>query len=308
MSSPRQDFARRLALGPPVLLDGALGTELERRGARIPAPLWSAEALLENAPLILDIHTAYVLAGAEVLTACTFRTNPRTLARAKMGDRDVQLTERAVSLAREAARESTRPTWIAGSTAPVEDCYRPELVPSDFELEAEHARHAANLKAAGVDFVMIETMNTAREASIALRAARAVGLGAGVSCVLSDAQHLLSGHPLERAVAEWAELEPLYIGINCMQPTPSAMAHKLVCRLWDGPTAVYANVGRVDEDGTWRRMDDRSATQRFRGAVREWVRDGARMVGGCCGTTPSLIAALRRDLRAAAGAEEEDQG
>ena len=208
------DFRQRLAGGPPVLLDGATGTELERRGVSTHLPLWSARALEDAPEIVLNIHTEYVMAGAEVVTANTFRTNPRTLSRAGLGERDVALTARAVALAREAADAAAHPCWVAGSVAPVEDCYHPELVPSDFELEAEHRRHAANLKSAGVDFILIETMNTAREARAALGAAREAGLPAGACLLLRDSDHLMGGHALEAAIEELAALEPLFLGLN----------------------------------------------------------------------------------------------
>ncbi|MCC6642745.1 MAG: homocysteine S-methyltransferase family protein, partial [Deltaproteobacteria bacterium] len=86
-----------------MILDGALGTELERRGVPSALPLWSAHALLERPDLVRAIHAEYVAAGAEILTANTFRTQERTLARAGFGARAAELTALAVRLAREAA-------------------------------------------------------------------------------------------------------------------------------------------------------------------------------------------------------------
>ncbi|HVP39584.1 MAG TPA: homocysteine S-methyltransferase family protein [Candidatus Saccharimonadales bacterium] len=296
------DFGERLRHGPPVLLDGALGTELERRGAGTALPLWSAGALVEAQATVLEVHTEYVLAGAEVLTACTFRTNPRTVGRAGMAGRDAVLTQRAVDLAREAAANAAHPVWVAGSVAPAEDCFRPELVPPAAELAEEHARHAANLRAAGVDFALIETMNTAREAAVALTCAREAGLPAGVCWVLRDAGHLLGGDPLGEAVAGVAAMAPLFVGLNCNSPELTTEALRELRRHWSGPAAAYANLGRTGAGG-WRRAGGPADLVRYREAAREWVRGGARLVGGCCGTGPALIAGLRRDLRAAQGAE-----
>jgi len=262
--------------------------------------MWSANALLEDPDAVRQVHADYVAAGAEVLTANTFRTNPRTLGRHGIGEHDAQLTARAVDLARAAARGATRPVWIAGSLAPAEDCFRPDLVPSDVELELEHARHVQNLVEAGVDFILVETMNTAREASIALGAARFAGIPAGVCCLLRDPEHLYGGHPLDAAVAEWSRYDPLFLGLNCCAPEVAHVGLKHLLRYWDGPAAVYANLGRVGEGGMWGRAEAPGDLQRFRAAARLWVRSGARMIGGCCGTTPALIAALRRDLDAAA--------
>jgi S-methylmethionine-dependent homocysteine/selenocysteine methylase len=104
---PRR-FADRLASGPPLLLDGATGTELERRGARCDGPLWSVHALLEDPAMILRIHRDYVAAGAEILTANTFRTQARALARGGLGERAAELTQIAIGLARSATGVSSR--------------------------------------------------------------------------------------------------------------------------------------------------------------------------------------------------------
>ena len=142
-----------------------MGTELERRGAPCELPLWSARALMDDPARVSQIHSDYAAAGAELLTANTFRTQRRTLARAGLGNRAAELSREAVRLARKAANDAGpgRTIWIAGSAAPLEDCYRPDLVPGADELEREHAEHAENLAAAGVDAILVETMNSTRD-------------------------------------------------------------------------------------------------------------------------------------------------
>ncbi len=144
-----RSLAARLHQGPPLLLDGATGTELERRGQPCPLPLWSSHALLACPDLVEAIHSEYARAGAEIITANSFRTQRRTLERgaseyARLGDRDAELTALAVNLARSGAESGRSARWVAGSAAPLEDCYRPDLVPHDETLRAEHALHAAN--------------------------------------------------------------------------------------------------------------------------------------------------------------------
>ena len=153
-STDRKELARafreRLARGPALLLDGALGTELERRGCPAGLPLWSTHALLEAPERVAEIHGDYAEAGAEILTANTFRTQRRTLQRAtasreNLGTRDAELTQLAVDLARTGAASVDRPVWIAGSAPPLEDCYRPDRVPDDEALEREHSIHMLSL-------------------------------------------------------------------------------------------------------------------------------------------------------------------
>src|SRR5262249_7715686 len=135
-------FRERLRRGPPLLLDAAMGTELARRGVACDLPLWSARALWAAPETVFAIHRDEVAAGAEILTTNTFRTHRRTLAKEGKGSEAARWTRRAVSLAREAAQSSGRDVYVVGSISPLEDCYRPDLVPGDSELAAEHTEQA----------------------------------------------------------------------------------------------------------------------------------------------------------------------
>jgi S-methylmethionine-dependent homocysteine/selenocysteine methylase len=282
MTSRRRSFERRLVSGPPVLLDSAMGTELERRGFALPAPIWSTRALLEAPDLVAGIHRDNVAGGAEILTAATFRTNPRALAAAGLSSRAAELSALALSLARREADRSPRPAWVAGSIAPAEDCYRPDLVPGEADLEAEHQAHARNLAAAGADLLLVETVNCVRELRAATAAATATGLPV-VACVVTDgAGRLLSGEPLEEAARSVLALGPAAIGVNCV---PSRQIGAEIDRLREmtpvTPLVAYANVlSEPDSPGEY--------AERALG----WTASGARLVGGCCGTTPAHTRAL----------------
>lgn len=282
-----------LRAGPPWILDGATGTELERRGVPSALPLWSAHALLEAPDTLEAIHADYARAGADLLTANTFRTQRRTLARGGLGERAAELTALAVRLAREgAAASGSRRVRVAGSAAPLEDCFRPDLVPPLPELEREHAEHAENLAQAEVDLVLIETMNTAREAAAALRAAHRADLPAIVCFTCDAAGRLLSGESLEEAIAEVRELGARMVGVNCLPPR--AVGPCLPVLGASGlPFAAYANLG-APVDATSLVRTDACPPEAYAGHAREWVRAGAQLVGGCCGTTPDHVAALRR--------------
>src|SRR3990167_5025855 len=106
-----------------VLLAGACGTEIQRRGVPTPLPLWSVHALLDNPEVVKQIHLDYLRAGAEVITTNTFRTTARALAKAGIGERARELTRLASRLAREAVSEAhaDRTVLVGGSIAPLED-------------------------------------------------------------------------------------------------------------------------------------------------------------------------------------------
>ena len=146
--------------------------------------MWSARALIEAPDVLHAIHADYIAAGADIITTNTFRTHRRTLARAGLGERTRELTQLAVQIAREAAQQADREVFVAGSMSPLEDCYSPQLVPPDDELWIEHAEMARDLAQAGCDVLLVETMNTIREAVIAARCAAATGLPVCVSFVV----------------------------------------------------------------------------------------------------------------------------
>jgi enediyne biosynthesis protein CalE2 len=287
----------RLARGDIILLDGAMGTELERLGVPTELPLWSAQAVIDAPDRVREVHEEYVAAGADVLTAATFRTTPRSLAKAGRQAEAEALTTRAVALAREArSRAAGRDVWVAGALAPLEDCYRVDLVPDDAALEREHHEQAARLARAGADLILIETMGTIREAAAATRGALATGLPVLTSFMARSAAEIGDGEPLSDAVRAVDALDVDAILVNC---TPAAIATgclEVMARTTRTPIGCYANAGSPDLGrGTWC-FDPEMTPERFADAAGEWVRLGAQIVGGCCGTGPAHIRALRAAL------------
>jgi S-methylmethionine-dependent homocysteine/selenocysteine methylase len=314
ISQPANRFLRRLFTGRPLLLDGATGTELQRRGVDTGLPLWSARALIEAPATLRAIHADYISAGADIITTNTFRTQRRTLERAGIGSRARELTQLAVQIARAAAHTADRKIFIAGSISPVEDCYAPERVPPNGELWIEHAELARDLAQAGCDLLLVETMNTIREAVIALRCAATTGLPVGVSFVVGPAglppdqvnvasvdetsanPKLLSGESIAEAVAAVRAFHPALIMINCVPLAYIDRAFEELRAAHAGPIGIYANVGHADDQTGWTLTDEvmPAATAQH---AQHWLQQGAALIGGCCGTTPDHIAALHKMLR-----------
>lgn len=284
--------------GPYVLLSGACGTELERRGVATPLPLWSAVALLDAPDVVRAVHRDHVKAGARVVTANTFRTVRRTLAKAGLAARSRELVRTAVRLAREGVEEAAtgERVVVAGSVAPLEDCFRPDLVPTEPELRSEHGLRVGDLRAAGADMALVETMNTIREAVAALGACRAAGLPAAVSFICAPGARLLSGEPIVEALDAVRPLAPLAVMVNCCPlPVATAALQALASVETSIPLGVYAHgMGRPDDVSGWKfepgAGSDRAA---YRAEAATWLGLGARWIGGCCGTTPEYVADLR---------------
>lgn len=290
MTGAADDLGKRLRHGP-VVLDGAIGTELERRGVSCPLPLWSAGALLDNPRVVEAVHREYASAGAEILVANTFRTNPTTLRAAHRFADGRALNVLAVELARRAT--GRRPAWIAASVAPIHDCYCPERVPEEPVLRSEHRQMLSWLSAAAPDLIWIETMNTVREAHAAAAAAADRRLPFVVSFVVRENGDLLSGEALEAAVAAVEPFEPLALGLNCIPPRGMTELLPRLRRATTRPLAAYAHVGNPTPIVGWSYAQD-VAPGAYGEYVRTWLAAGASIVGGCCGTGPDHIRAVRQ--------------
>ncbi len=292
------NFLTRLAQPAPILLDGATGTELHRRGVDTGLPLWSANALLDEQgrQILKRIHLDYLEAGAEILTANTFRTHRRALAKSGNADLARELTRRAVDVAREAIRDldSPDPRFVAGSISTLEDCYQPAQVPPDDELRAEHSERVQHLIECGVDLILIETMNSIREAAIAAKLAAITGTPVIVSFACDPMGNILSGESLSDAARELLPLGIAAIGVNC-GPTPYLAAPLLELQAACPPAfplIAYGNIGYADEAVGWVNTDAEAPAAYCRHAAH-WP---AKIIGGCCGTTPAHIVELKAHL------------
>lgn len=290
------DLPTSLGSNRLLLLDGATGTELHRRGVDTGLPLWSANAFLSKhgEDILQQVHCDYLQAGANILTANTFRTHRRALASSGNQDRALHFTRRAVEIARAAIRETPggQERFVAGSISPLEDCYRPDLVPPDAECRTEHSERVHHLIESGVDLILIETMNSIREASIAARLAVITGTPVIVSFVCDGHGRILSGETLTEAARQLRPLSPAALGVNC-GPAPLLLRPleelRAACGA-DTPLIAYGNIGYADSQQGWVNTDAESPDAYGRYA-RDWP---AQIIGGCCGTTPAHIVELRR--------------
>jgi len=292
------DFLARLNQPERLILDGATGTELTRRGVDTGLPLWSANALLtdQNTQVLKQIHLDYLAAGADILTTNTFRTHVRALAPSGNASRALELTSRAVKVARDAIAEMAddKPRYVAGSISTLEDCYRPDLVPSDNECQAEHSERVQQLYESGIDLFLLETFNCIREALIVTRLAVATGKPVIVSFACNPGGAILSGETLRQAAKKLIPLDVVALGVNCSStPTLAAPLSELHAMCGpDFPLIAYGNIGYADDTVGWINTDAETPSVYCQHS-RAWP---AHIVGGCCGTTPAHIAQLKTTL------------
>jgi len=287
--------------GHLVRLDGGVATELQRAGLPVSPPWWTTAALVteEKRRLLRGVHTDFLAAGAQVLTANTFRCNLRALEPLGLDRAGLTwMVQAAVGVAAAARNAAGEPgTLIAGSMAPVEDCYRPDLTPPDDELRAEHRWLATELMRAGADLILIETMNTIREARIALDEAQAAGGRAWVSFVCASGGRLLSGEGVADAasVVEAGGAEVVLVNCTGLADTEESLRRiGEVCRCPIGAYPNLENRYRASGNGS---LPAAASPDEFATTLHRWHDDlGASLLGGCCGTTPAHIAALRDRL------------
>ena len=297
-----------------TLLDGGMGFELKLRGVGVPShteSIWSALALIEDPDAVVDVHAAYIEAGADVLTINNYAVTPPILAREGMEHRVEELTDLAIDLAEKACALADRRPRLAGSFPPLETSYRADLVKGREEVLEGYRRIASVLKGR-VDLILCETLASAREAVWAGEAASETGCEFWMSWTLQGTRlnTLPSGESLAEAFAALGEIEPSAYLVNCCGANFVTAAIPVLKSLTSRPVGGYANAEHVvPGDGGTGVADDPESAQRgaatvlrpeaYAAEAQKWLDGGASIVGGCCGTRPKHIRRLRDMLDAA---------
>jgi len=297
MNKRVQKFKDRLKNKEKIVFNGAMGTEISSRGIKTTLPLWSASVLLENPEVVKQIHLDYINSGAEIIVTNTFRTQRRTFEKVGIGDKSRDATILAVKLADDARNESGKEdVLIAGSVTTLEDCYRPDLIPSDKELEEEHLEHAQNLRDGGVDYLLIETVNTIKETLAAVRAAKKAELPFAVTFVGNEKGQLLSGEDLGKAIKEVEKYNPLYIGLNCMTIDSIAKSLPFHINTVSVPISLAAQGDGVPDDIEGWRFEGKNPEDQYLNQAKNWAKNGVQIIGGCCGTNPNYIKRIASEI------------
>jgi S-methylmethionine-dependent homocysteine/selenocysteine methylase len=294
-----------------LILDGPTGTELIARGYKADPALWTARAALDSPVLLRGIHDDYLRAGANIITANTFRASTRAAAKAGLQPADarkmIHASLASATEAIEAFDGKGLPLFVAASVGPLEDCYRPELTPSVDALELEHAEKARWIAETGCDLVCVETMPTAREAVVATRSARRAGNEGVITSFITDetGARLLGGDPLLESARACAAEGASVLLVNCVDLDAAERALGVLTVLREDGLGIgaYANASRmkVGDGGkpSWE-ADPRPLEERAReyGArAARWARlYGAVIIGSCCGTGPEYIRQLNEAL------------
>jgi homocysteine S-methyltransferase len=298
------------------VLDGGMATELERRGADISGPLWSAHVLDQSPATIAAVHLDYLRAGADCISTASYQVSAAGYRELGREDADAARALRlSVQIAEQAradyARQNPRHIWIAASLGPYGAAlhngaeYHGRYAIAFDGLVAFHAERLAVLAESSADLLALETIPSLEEARAILRAlASFPALTAWISFTCRDAANVAHGEPL-RVCAERIAASPQVaaVGINCTAPQyiEALIAEaRLGCRD-RRPVIVYPNSGETWDAATrsWRGASDASL---YGALARTWYAAGAQAVGGCCRTGPAHIAAVAQTARAAGAA------
>ena len=295
---------QRIDSGDVIILDGGTGTELQRRGVPMHGVAWSAAALLTHSDVVREVHEDYIRAGADVIITNTFSAARHTLEEAGMGDSVAEANTRAVSLAKEArdAAASDGPVYVAGSVSTFFPGLQPELLPSAERARASYREQAQLLEQAGVDFLILEMMRDVEQSAYAIEAAESTGLPTWVcfTCKIDDGRQVRLFDSVDETFAESLEslLDPgaavafvMHTDVDDTTPALRVLRHR-----WDGPLGAYAHSGGFFMPD-WQ-FDDVISPSDYLSRAQEWVQMGVQVVGGCCGTGPEHIRALRDGLPA----------
>ena len=295
-----------------VVLDGGLATELERRGHDLNDRLWSARLLIERPDAIRDVHLDYFRAGADVAVTASYQASFEGLAaRGISGSKAEAVLARSVTLAREARdqfqSESVDPRRLPplvaasigayGATLGDGSEYTGVYPVSDRQLRAFHAARLDVLAAAGADLLACETIPSRREAEVLadLLEERA-GLPAWIAFTGKDGTLVADGTPFAELVRSIGQARSVVaVGLNCTPPQLIAPLLESAGDSSDTPFVLYPNAGSTwdAKAKVWRGEEAGESIPRL---VDRWCDLGARMIGGCCLTTPDTIRGIRERL------------
>lgn len=277
----------------PVILDGATGTELDNRGVDTASPAWSGLASL-HAPEVLEaVHRDYVRAGADIVTANTFRTTERAFFSVDESGKTWEKAAReAVRIARCAAEGKA---LVAASIGPLADCFSPESALVGPAAEREHGLLAGVLAETAVDLILFETFGVQAELEAALKAwlmeTKSSAIPFAVSLTTNKKGRLISGESLADAVSLAEGLGALAVLVNCIPVAHAGVALEELRATATRPTGIYANLGRAEPSQDWSGSAYLSPSE-YADEASSWFGGGHMIIGGCCGSTPQHIRAL----------------
>ena len=296
-----QMLASAAHTGEPIIIDGGLGTALESRGIDLRHELWSAALLRDDPDTLAQVHSEFIDAGARIVTTASYQATPLGFERAGITAEEGRgLIERSVEIAADAAQAAQTDVLVAGSVGPYGAAlgdgaeYTGDYHLSDEEFATFHRPRIEALVSAGADLLAIETQPSLPEIRVLVGLAEEFEIPAWLSVTLSDGSHMADGTDLATLAETLAGSTMIAaLGVNCVRPSLVSTALNTLAGVTNLPLLAYPNSGETYDPIAmrWQEGPHFDASQE---TVVSWLNSGARVLGGCCRTTPADIAALSR--------------
>jgi methionine synthase I (cobalamin-dependent) len=298
------DIKAKLAAGQTIILDGGTGTDIQRRGGVMTGETWCADANATHGEIVRSVHDEYVQSGADIIAANTFATSPLSFNAYNRDDEMLLLDQLAVNHAKAAAMGHD--VCVAGSFS----TQRPVIAGTDRtdlsknwtrdEAMVLFRRKAQNLKALGVDLIMMEMMRDTDYSLWACEAAMETGLPVWIGISVEKHGDVLTGfgrddQRFEDVAKAMVAFKPDVISVMHTSPNHTDEALTLLRHVWDGPIGTYPECGYYAAPD-WQFVDVIAPIDLVQKS-HAWSKLGATIFGGCCGLGPDHIHALAQEFK-----------
>ena len=293
---------QRLENNDIIILDGAIGAELEKKGAKMHKDLWCGTCSVESPDLVKKVHEEYILAGADIITTNTYATTPIAMKQYGFNNQISEFNKKSVQLAKEAVKNTNKDVAIAGSVSTFGSLYK-------YGLEAMKPGFKEQLNILsneGVDLIILEAMSSQAdivETIIECSSQTKLPVWLSISCVINDnTNKVMLGYndtvdtdtnvyeDFETSMDNFSKIHqgPILIAHSDIEVTGQAI--KIAKKKFNGVLGAYPNRGHYEKPH-WKFVDNITPSEYLEKA-KSWVGNGTQIIGGCCGVGVEEIKAI----------------
>jgi S-methylmethionine-dependent homocysteine/selenocysteine methylase len=293
---------QRLENNDIIILDGAIGAELEKKGAKMHKDLWCGTCSVESPDLVKKVHEEYILAGADIITTNTYATTPIAMKQYGFDNQISEFNKKSVQLAKEAVKNTNKDVAIAGSVSTFGSLYK-------YGLEAMKPGFKEQLNILsneGVDLIILEAMSSQAdivETIIECSSQTKLPVWLSISCVIDDnTNKVMLGfsdtfdtdtnvyEDFETSMDNFSKIHqgPILIAHSDIEVTGQAI--KIAKKKFNGVLGAYPNRGHYEKPH-WKFVDNITPSEYLEKA-KSWVGNGTQIIGGCCGVGVEEIKAI----------------
>ena len=293
---------QRLENNDIIILDGAIGAELEKKGAKMHKDLWCGTCSVESPDLVKKVHEEYILAGADIITTNTYATTPIAMKQYGFDNQVNEFNKKSVQLAKEAIKNSNKDIAVAGSVSTFGSLYK-------YGLEAMKPGFKEQLNILsneGVDLIILEAMSSQAdivETIVECSSQTKLPVWLSISCVIDDnTNKVMLGYndtvdtdtnvyeDFETSMDNFSKIHqgPILIAHSDIEVTGQAI--KIAKKKFNGVLGAYPNRGHYEKPH-WKFVDNITPSEYLEKA-KSWVGNGTQIIGGCCGVGVEEIKAI----------------